>query len=107
MQIECRLESGARQIEAARDLQRAAQAVDRLCWREFRSLVKPLRHQHFGTGANRNAPALDLDLGPHEQLRRRVDRDRAEAERPRELHGAFEEGDVSQLQAVGHGVATT
>lgn len=102
MQIERGQESSPREIKAPRNLQRAPQAVDRLRRRQLRPLVEPFWHQQLGAGADRNAPALDLDLDPHEQLRRRVDRDRAEAERPREMHGTFEESDVSQLQARRH-----
>src|SRR5207302_781765 len=103
MQLECRLKSGLCQIEPARNLQRAAQTVYRLRRRKLRPLVEPFWHQQLGAGANPAPPALDLDLGPDEQLRRRVDRDCAEAERPRETHGSFKERDVSQLQAQRHG----
>ena len=79
MQIERGLEAAPCQIEPACDLKRPPQTVDRLRRRQLWPLVEPLWHQQLGAGADRGAPAFDLDLSPHEQLRRRVDRHRAEA----------------------------
>lgn len=103
MQLERGQETGLRKIQPPRDLKRPSQAIDRLRRRELGPLVEPFWHQQLGTGADRNSPALDLDLGTHEELRCRVKRDRAEAERPRETHGTFEERYISQLQAQRHG----
>ena len=50
----------------------------------MRPLVEPFWHQELGAGAGRPALAFDLDLDAHESLRRRVDDDRAEPERPGE-----------------------
>ena len=61
---------------------------------KMRPLVEPFRHQKLGAGAGRPALAFDLDLDAHESLRRRVDDDRAEPERPGEAHRTFKKGDI-------------
>jgi hypothetical protein len=60
-----------------------------------RPLVEPFWHQELGAGAHSLAFAFNLDLDPHERLRRRVDDHRAEAERPGELHRSFEKRDIA------------
>jgi len=90
------------EVDVARDQQRAPQLGNRIVGRELRTLVEPFRYQQFGTGADKFSLAFDLDLGAHEQLRRRDDDDGTEVERPGEAHRAFEEGNVAHGEAKGH-----
>ena len=94
--------AGMRQIKFARDQQRASQFGNRLFRRKMRPLVEPFRHQKFGTGAGGVAFAFDVDLDTHEHLRRRVDDNSAEPERPGKADRAFEERDISHSQAIRH-----
>src|SRR5260221_769749 len=68
----------------------------------MRPLVEPFWHQKFGTGALGTAPPLNFNLSPHEHLRRRVDNDGTEPERPRKADRAFEKRNISHSQAVRH-----
>ena len=68
----------------------------------MRTLVEPFRHQKLGAGAHRPALAFDLDLDAHKSLRRRVDDDRAEPERPGKGDRTFKKGDVSYGQTIRH-----
>ena len=71
--------------------------------RQMRPLVEPFRHQQLGAGADgRPLPSTSISTRTN-SLRRRVDGDRAKAERPGEMHRAFEEGDVAHGQAGRHG----
>src|ERR1700719_3333296 len=104
MQAERGLEAGAGEIEFARDLERTPEFVDGLLGRKLGALVEPFRHQQFGAGADRAAPALDLDLGTHEDLRCGVDDDSAKPERPDEPHRSLEKRNVPHGQTERHGL---
>src|SRR5205085_11116975 len=106
MQAEGGIELPVLEIELARDQERAAQLLDRLLRRELRPLVEPLWHEKLGRRPDRPALALHLDLDQHKSLRRRIDDDRAEAERPRKRDGPFEEGDVAYGDARCHDEAS-
>src|SRR5690348_12100764 len=69
----------------------------------MRSLVEPFWRQEFGRGAGRPALAHNLDLDADKGLRRRIDHDGAEAERPGKGDGPFEQGDVAHDETEGHG----
>src|SRR5215207_3576725 len=68
----------------------------------MRTLVEPFWHQEFGAGAHTRALAFDLDLDAHKSLRRRVDDDRTEPERPGETDRALKERYVSDGQTIRH-----
>src|SRR4051794_2135367 len=68
----------------------------------MRPLVEPFWHQKLGAGPCRPALAFDFDLDAHKGLRRRVDDNRTEPERPGESDRAFKEGDVSYGQTIRH-----
>src|SRR5882672_8103074 len=68
----------------------------------MRPLVEPFWHQEFGAGSGRPALAFDLDLDAYESLRRRIDDDRAEPERPGKSDRTFKEGNVLYGQAIRH-----
>jgi hypothetical protein len=61
----------------------------------MRPFVEPFWDQKFGAGPGGNTFTLNLDLDPHEHLRRRVDDHRAEPERPGKIDRAFKESDIS------------
>ena len=103
MQAERRVETAMGQIEIARDRQRAAQFADSLVGAEMGALVEPFRHQHFGARARRNAFAFDLDIHPHEGLRRRVDDHGTEPERADKRDRPLKEGDITYDQAWSDG----
>ncbi len=102
VQAERRLKDGVRQIDVPRDHQRTPQLAHRLLRRQMRPLVEPLRHQELGARAGRAALAFNLDLDPNESLRRRVDDDGAEPERPGKADLPFEKSDVLYDQAWRH-----
>src|SRR6185295_12628828 len=102
MQAERRLKTGMRQIELARDQQRAPQFRHRFFRRQVLTLVEPFWHQKLGASSGRAALAFDLDLDAYKRLRRRVDDDRAEPERPGESDRALKERDVSYGQTIRH-----
>src|SRR5882724_232642 len=104
MQAECSLEAGTRQIEPARDFKRTPEFVHGLLGRKLGALVEPFRHQQFGAGADRAAPALDLDFGAHESLRCGVDDHSAKPERPDEPHRSLEKRNVPHGQTERHGL---
>ena len=87
VEAERRLEAGMRQIDISRDQQRASQFRHGLFRRQMRPLVEPFCNQKLGASARRPPLAFDLDLDPHKSLRRRVDDDRAEPERPGKVTG--------------------
>src|SRR5688500_10151712 len=68
----------------------------------MRTLVEPFWHQEFGAGAHSPALAFDLDLDPHKSLRRRVNDDRTEPERPCKGDRTFKKRDVSYGQTIRH-----
>src|SRR5215208_4738654 len=68
----------------------------------MRTLVEPFWHQEFGAGAHSPALAFDLDLDAHKSLRRRIDDDRTEPERPGKDDRALEERYISHSQAMRH-----
>src|SRR6516165_586578 len=68
----------------------------------MRPLVEPFRGQKLGAGTCRPALAFALDFDPHESLHGRVDRDRAEAERPGKADRPFEQSNVVQGEAKRH-----
>ena len=101
MQSERGLEAGLRQIKFARDQQ--ASAATRSPSR--RGVRCGRLSNHFGTSNSALAPieralAFDLDLDPHEHLRRRVDDHGAEPERPGERDRPLEECDIAHGQTV-------
>ena len=67
-----------------------------------RPLVEPRFDQELGAGARRHAHALHLDFEAHKSLRRRVDDNGAEAERPGEIHRPFKKGDIAYGEARRH-----
>ena len=95
VQSEGRIEVLVRQIKLARDQQRAAQFLDRLLRRQMRPLVEPLRHEKFGARTDGPGLAFDLDLDQHKSLRRRVDDNGAEPERPREADRPLKESNIA------------
>ncbi len=94
MQAERRLVAGMCEIKFARDQQRAPQLRDRFLWRQMRPLVEPFCDQELGRGTSCFAPTLDLDLDTRKHLRRGVDDDRAEPERPDKCYRAFKKGNI-------------
>src|SRR5215208_8367471 len=68
----------------------------------MRTLVEPFWYQEFGAGTHSPALAFDLDLDAHKNLRRRVDDDRTEPERPGKGDRALEERYISDGQAIRH-----
>ena len=103
MQAEGGLEAGGRQIELARDQERAPQFLDGLLRRQLRPLVEPFRRHQFGARAHRRAPAFDLDLHPHEDLRRGIDRHGAKPKRLCERNLPLEKRDITHGQTMRHG----
>src|SRR3954447_12421440 len=102
VQAERGLELLVLKIKLARDQERAAQLLDGLVRRQMRPLVEPFRHEKLGGGADRPALAFDLDLNQHEGLRRRMDDDIAEAERPGKRHRSFKKRDIAYGEARCH-----
>jgi hypothetical protein len=70
-----------------RQAQRAAQLLEVLLVRQRRVLVEPLGHHQLGTGSHA-ALAVDVDLHPHEGLRRLRDGGSAKTERQPQRHRA-------------------
>src|SRR4051794_10375878 len=69
----------------------------------MRPLVEPFRRQQFRGGADRCSLALEFDFRPNENLRRGMDRHRAEPERPDERNRALEKPDIPHRKSWRHG----